>query len=257
MKAILHIPVAQYGFLELSGDETELPKIWERYNEFAEKPLPGKAAPTTGAVEVTTFTGERILWDAVNHDYFTLDGKKMMGGSTYAKMFEEPFEKDRILAATARKLKVKPEEVDAAWEARGDMARTFGHAIHKSLDAYFKYKHLGYGVSKHPFLANVVESFPMKDADIKSELMVSDARRLMVGQIDALLILGEKKAIVMDYKTDAGVGKNIEKHQNQLSFYSHILMAFGWDIQKVIIWNYTTKWESYESPVLPLKGGLK
>jgi hypothetical protein len=37
-----------------------------------------------------------------------------------------------------------------------------------------------------------------------------------------------------------------------MSFYADILKVFGWEISKVEVWNYTDKWESYSSPVLPV-----
>ena len=75
----------------------------------------------------------------------------------------------------------------------------------------------------------------------------------MVGQIDGLLISGDHTGIVIDYKSDADVKKNLVKHWNQLSFYASILKAFDWQVPKLQIWNYTTKWEVYESPVLEVK----
>ena len=43
-----------------------------------------------------------------------------------------------------------------------------------------------YHIPKHPFLKKAVESFPLKDAVILPELMISDVSSGFVGQIDGL-----------------------------------------------------------------------
>jgi len=78
-------------------------------------------------------------------------------------------------------------------------------------------------------------------------------KRKMTGRIDGLVVVGNKEGYIIDYKTDANISKNLNKHFNQLSFYANILQHFGWNITKVEIWNYTDKWASYESEVLEVK----
>src|SRR5262249_1070679 len=112
-----------------------------------------------------------------------------------------------------------------------------------------------YHLPSHPFLRKAVESFPLKDCNGLPELFVSDVKNRRVGQIDLLNIINENSriAIINDYKTDANITKNIAGHFNQLSHYAHILMAHGWQIPELIIWNYTDSWTQITSPVLPLK----
>ena len=258
MKITAHVPVQQYGYMEIEGTDRDLPEIKRIYNTLAEKPISFHGEPevaSSGAHQwkvIETFTGEKLHYDSEKHRYETLDGKRLMSGSKYAEQFAPEFDRERILAATAKKLKSTTEHVGAAWDKRGEMARHFGTALHVAMESWFRFADIGYGVPKHPFLKDVVESFPGKDSDIKPEIMVSDVKRLMVGQIDGLLVERPYRGIILDYKSDADVKKNLEKHWNQLSFYASILKAFDWDVPKLQIWNYTTKWEVYESPVLPV-----
>lgn len=208
---------------------------------------------------VTTFTGDRLLYNPVTHKYRTLDGKKLLSGSAYAEHFAEPFDRPKWLKKTAKKLKAAgyagatEEFVGAAWDLRGDLSRTFGTSLHKAMECWFKFNTIGYGVPKHPFLKEMVESFPLRGSAVHPEIMVSDLKRGMVGQIDGLEERAAKTGAILDYKSDAEVGKNLVKHYNQLSFYAHILMAHGWDIEEVQVWNHCNGWEMYSSPVLPLK----
>lgn len=205
---------------------------------------------------VETFTGDHLLYNPETHKYTTLKGEPLLSGSKYAEEFAKPFDRERLLALTAKKLNQPIEVVEAAWEIRGAMSRELGTAFHRALEGWFKYRGIGYGVSHNPFLAQVVESFPLKDAEAYAEIMVSDLRLGLVGQIDLLVVTGEKRGFIVDYKSDAKVEKNLVKHFNQLSFYAHILIAAGWTIEKVVVYNYIGTWTPYESPVLPLQLGV-
>ena len=206
----------------------------------------------TNAVEVVTFTGEKLLYDDEAHRYTTLDGLPLLGGSTYAEHFGEPFDRDLWLGRTAKKLKVPVDQVAAAWDLRGDVSRTFGTALHKAMECYFKHKDIGYGLQKHPFLKNAVWTYPDRDVPTHSEVMVSDLSRRMVGQIDGLQVVGTRQGVLIDFKSDASVEKNLTRHSHQLSFYADILEHHGWEVPKLIIWNYTDRWEQYALERMPI-----
>lgn len=210
----------------------------------------------SGPQSIVTFTGDTLLYDPVTHHYTTVEGEPLLSGSKYAEEFGIHFDRERWLRLTAKKLDTTEEFVAAAWDLRGQFARNFGTAIHQTMECYFKYNAIGYGVPKHPFLKEMVESFPLLGKDIRPEIMVSDLARGLVGQIDALLVTGEMSGTVLDYKSDAAVEKNLFRHFNQLSFYAHILRAAGWTIDKVVVWNYVGYWSPHESEVLPLKLGI-
>jgi hypothetical protein len=83
--------------------------------------------------------------------------------------------------------------------------------------------------------------------------MVSDIKNGRVGQVDLLVETGEKTGYIIDWKTDFSVKKNLKKHFNQLSYYSHILIEHGWTIEKVEVHNFVeNQWEIHTSEVLPI-----
>ncbi len=208
-----------------------------------------------GPRQVITFTGDTLLYDPQTHHYTTLDGEPLLSGSSYAEEFGEHFDRERLLPLVAKKKGQSVEVIAAAWELRGRLARDFGTSLHETMECWFKYGSIGYGVPKNPTLKKIVERFPLAGANILPEIMVSDLTRGLVGQIDGLLILdaATKTATIIDYKSDAEVEKGLTRHFNQLSFYAHILMAHGWHINEVQVWNYLDgTWEKHTSPVLPL-----
>jgi ATP-dependent exoDNAse (exonuclease V) beta subunit len=85
--------------------------------------------------------------------------------------------------------------------------------------------------------------------------MVSDVKTHRVGQIDLIVWTdrAKKQCYLVDYKSDAEIEKNLQKHFNQMSFYADILKVFGYDVSQVVVWNYTDKWTKYESKVLPIE----
>lgn len=207
--------------------------------------------------EVVTFTGETILYDLVNHGYKTLDGKPLLSGSKYKKDLEAPFPPDQHIK-TGDKYGMPPEDVQAMWSMNSYVSRNFGNAVHKGLEMYLKYQHhtneKNYFLPNNKIVRQAVLAFPDLDSEGHSEIMVSDTKQGMVGQIDRLKVIGEKVGEIEDFKTDADIKKNLKGHFNQLSFYAHILRAFGWEIETLRIWNWDgAVWTKYESPVLELK----
>jgi PD-(D/E)XK nuclease superfamily len=252
MKLKFHVPTQQYGFLEIEGTEKDLKKMEATYNEYAETPLAFKKGVYK---EVLTFTGEKVLYDEENHSYTDLDGNKLISGSQFKKQFDTPFDKEKILPLVEKKYGVSSATIDAMWAANSLISTTFGNAIHLTMEQYFRNRENGcedknYHLPKQIFLKNIVDTFPLKDLVILPELMVSCVKKKMVGQIDGLVVTGDKEGYIIDYKTDAGIQKNLTGHFIQLSFYARILKEHGWSITKVEVWNWTEKWERYEHEVI-------
>lgn len=211
--------------------------------------------------KVTTFTGEEILYDKASHTYTDLKGNILLGGSSYKKSLETPFDSDRIAPATAKKYGLNTETIKDMWARNNMMSQHLGTSFHLALEQYFKHRDNGtereYHLPKHPFLREGVLTFPYITAgEVYPEIFVSDVKKRRVGQIDLLVMTGKKKCKIIDYKTDGDItkndGKNIAGHFNQLSYYAHILMAFGYEVEGLELWNYTDKWTRYPSKVLPL-----
>lgn len=256
MKHHLRVPTKeQYAYIEseFEGTPEEAVAEYRRLTDLVQ----GK---DDGFVKVETFTGETILWNAELHEYRSLDGRKLLSGSAYKKSLEKPFDLDRLAPLTAAKHGISEDTIRDMWKRNSEISSGLGTALHAAMEQWFRHRGNGteknYHLPKHPFLRQAVESFPLKDT-LKAipEIMVSDVATGRVGQIDLLVESGtrEKMGFIVDYKTDAEIAKNVQGHFHQLSFYAHILMAKGWEIEGLEVWNYTDTWTKYESPVLDLK----
>jgi len=246
-KVKFHCPIQQYGFAEFEGDNLE--ELTKLYNQLAETKLnffKGKF------VEVKTFTNEVVRYNDLTHTYTDLEGNVLLSGSQFSKSIKPSFDKAKLLPMVAKKYKVSEAHIDAMWTANSKISLTFGNAIHYAMEQWFKHKdhstEKDYHLPKHPFLKEVVTSFPDKDKLILPEVVVSDIKNKMVGRVDGLM----KDLTPIDYKSDADIKKNLKYHFMQLSFYATILINHGHKVDKVIVWNYTDKWTKYESEVLKI-----
>lgn len=256
------IPTVQYGNLQPEVTVTAptyeeaktiaLARIQDIWDAYGEKPLAKKSGDFK---IIETFTGEKIKYNADTHIYTDMDGNKLISGSEYKKSFDKPFDTALLSGKVSTKYGVPAETVAAMWKANGRISTTFGSAIHYALEQWFKYKDSAcadkeYNLPKHPFLRNIVQTFPLRDQNVLPELMVSCVAEKMAGQIDGLVVTGEKEGFLIDYKSDADIKKNLDGHFKQLSFYADILRRAGWSISGLVVYNYTTKWEAFESEVL-------
>lgn len=250
MKVTFRIPTQTYGYLELEGTEEDLEKMESLHQKYAEFPLQF-GAEKGGLLKHTTYTGETVYYDAVAHKYQDEKGNVLLSGSAFKKLNEKPFDKEKMCSMVGKKYGISADVISKMWDGSSKISTTFGTALHNALEHWYRYKDFGtekeYHFTKNPILRLAIETFPLKDTDIMPELMVSDVKRFMAGQIDGLIITGEKQAVIIDYKTDADIKKNLPGHFLQLSFYADILKAHGWDIPIIQVWNYTGEWQCYES----------
>lgn len=255
MKILAHIPTQSYGFIQVEGNEDQLDEIEALYNRYAESKLNFSKGKF---IEFDTFTGERIRYNDTTHEYTDLQGNVLISGSQYKKKFEKPFDKQTILPKMVEKYGVPADVIDRMWTANSKISTTFGNAIHYAMEQWFA--HNGHGTEKewhlpkHPFLLNVVNSFPDKDTNVIPEAIISCVALKMCGRVDGIQVVDADKKIakVLDYKSDADVKKNLPIHFRQLSFYAHILTQFGWSIPEVVVWNFTTEWTSHSSKPLEI-----
>lgn len=247
MKVTMRIPTQIYGYLEVEGKPSDLPEMEKLHDSYAENKLSFKKGTF---VELETFTGEKVRYNEETHEYEDMRGERLVSGSQYAQSKEKPFDKEMILPKVAKKYGLAPDVIDSMWEGNGLLSRTFGTAVHLAMENWFRNKEHGteYHIPKHPFLKNVVESYPKKDESILPELLISSVKNRMVGRIDGLEIIDMEKKIanIIDFKSDSDVKKNLEKHGIQLSFYATILEKHGWTVEHLFIENYTDRWEEYE-----------
>ena len=252
-----HIPTQTYGFLELEGGIGAIKEAEVLYNRYAEYPLKFSKGIFE---EFETFTGEKIRYNEATHEYTDTLGNKLISGSQYKKSLEKPFPMEEILPKMEKKYGVPAQTIKEMWALNSQTSQLFGKALHSAMEQWFVHKNNGtekdYHIPKHPFLKEAVMTFPLKEANAVAEKLISAVGAGMVGRIDLLTITGEKEGVVEDYKSDADIGKSVDGHFNQLSFYAEILKEHGWKIPMVRVWNYAGNgWEKFES--LPLEVIIK
>lgn len=253
------IPVVQYGnmqpSIEVEADTFEeaqalvMPHIEQLWEKYGEKPLPSKGK----AKKIECFVGGHIFYDDDTHTYTNEKGDVYMSGSQYAKSLEKPFDMDRISQAMADKFGVEARDIKAMWKLKADISTGYGTAIHKALELYGRYESLAEAIEKtthlhdNPSIKTAVESFyaSHKGEKAVNEVFIVDHEAKRAGQIDRLLILGDKKCRVQDYKTNSNIEKSLPTYWVQLQFYADILKANGWEVEGLDIFHYNGEWKEY------------
>lgn len=207
-------------------------------------------------------TGSEVWFEPISHTYYDDQGVRLMSGSTFAHQFEHEFNKEMIAPKSAGKLGLSTEEVIEYWQSKADISTTFGTSLHQALEHYGKWKDVceadGKGTGLHPTIEPIVLDFFKDRGDEQAvyEKFVADLKTGRVGQIDRMVITGDKHCIIEDYKTNAdlykmGIPKNLKapyaylpnvplsKYILQLSFYKAIMEAGGWTVDGIRVhwWN--------------------
>lgn len=206
--------------------------------------------PTTQ--RLTAFVGGEIDYNDEAHTY-TWGGVVYLSGSQYAKQFEKPFDKQNIASAIAKKWSVEAQEVIDMWELKSKTSREFGTALHSALELYGRYRELATKIEKethihdHPIIKKAVQSFyEGRDSEkAEYEALVVDHKNKRAGKIDRLLITGDKRCRVQDYKTNADVTKSIEVYWKQLEFYADIMRSHGWTVEGLDIFAWDGDWKPH------------
>lgn len=210
-----------------------------------------------GFIELTTFTGEKIKYNSATHEYQDLEGNHLVSGTEYKKSFDKPFDTALLSGKVGDKYGIPAEVIAEMWQANSKISTTFGTSLHLAMEQWFKHRDHAcgdkeYNLPKHPFLRQAVKTFPLKDSNVIPEVVLSNIKEKMSGTADGLDVTSMENKIcdVIDYKSDADIKKNLPGHFKQLSYYAKILRLAGWSVGKIVVWNYTDKWERYESEIL-------
>lgn len=251
------IPTHQYANLQpeivveaetyeeaLATAELRMRDIWNRYVE-GDKKLAG-----TSAKRLKAFVGGEIDYDEQAHAY-TWEGVTYLSGSQYAKQFEKPFDSHKISEAMATKWGVDANEIRKMWELKAEISRGLGTMIHSALELYGRYDGLATKMEKttnlhdHPIVKKAVESFYATHKErAEYEALIVDHKNKRAGQVDRLVILGDKKCRVEDYKCNAELTPDkLNVYWKQLEFYSEIMEANGWKCEPPIIHHWDGNWK--------------
>ena len=259
LKAV--IPTHQYSNLqpewEVEADtfeeaqaiaEAQMLPFWNKYVESDKK------LNDSDRKLVDCFVGGQVYYSEISHTYSNEAGDIYLSGSQYAQQFKKPFNKQAIAEATAKKFDVDPSEIIDFWDHRSKTSTDFGTAIHTAIEFYGKYEALAEVLGKnsvhdHPVIKNAVEGFLelAGRGEAVYEAMVVNHERKHAGQIDRLVILGDKHGKIQDIKTGAVMKPDdLKSYHKQLEFYDEIMKSAGWKMEPHEIYHYNGDWKLYE-----------
>lgn len=262
------IPSAQYANIQPAitvevDDDIEEAKalamshivgISQQYAEEG-KALQG-GTTSSNAKKVECLVGESINYDPVAHVYTNDKGEVYLSGSQYAKKFD----KETDFGAIAGKMTknhptIETKDLVAMWKLRGEISASFGTTAHQALEMYGKYKDISeklgkeYHLSPIPMVRKIVDDFFKGRESEKAiyEPMIVDHDRKWAGQIDRLVVTGDKKCIIEDFKTNSDMTPaKIETYTNQLSFYQKIMESGGWTVEGIRLHHLDGSWKTIE-----------
>ena len=261
------IPNAQYSNLQPSitvevDDDVEEAKalamshivgISQQYAEEGKALKGGKA--TSQAKRIECFVGGSILYDDNAHVYTNEAGDVYLSGSQYAKKFDKPFNMEAIAEKMSAKSGVPASDIIDVWKLKGKASASFGSSVHEALEMYGKYMETckklekEYHVSSIPMISKIVADFFKGRENEKAiyEPMVVDHDRKWAGQIDRLVITGDKRCIIEDFKTNSDLTPaKIETYSHQLSFYQKIMESGGWTVEGIRLHHLDGMWKTIE-----------
>lgn len=248
-------------------------KLWDKVQEgdmiqlwlraFSKTPI-----EDTSFVEITSLTGEKVMWSESLHICTDLKGNELLGGSTYAKQFEKDFDREKIAKAFAEKNELKTKDVLEYWQSLADLSTDYGTSIHTALEHYSKaLKIFGHdkALPRQTHLREAVKAF-LKVSDFENclaEPLITDVEKGMSGWIDNLRFVGDKEVIVEDYKTntfnelkdyDSKFPPKLKGYHRQLNFYGTILENKGYKVKGLVVWHWHEgKWDRHPLPFNKVK----
>lgn len=223
----------------------DMVQLWLR--AFSKTPI-----EDTSFVELTSFTGEKVLWSESLHICTDLKGNELLGGSTYASQFKKEFNKESVAKAYAKKNELDVRDVLTYWKSLADLSTDYGTSIHTALEHYNKtFKVFGHdkALPRQTHLREAVKAFLSKSDfnDCIAEPLITDVEKGMSGWVDNLRFVGKKEVIIEDYKTNtfnepkdyaSKWPPKLKSYQRQLNYYGTILQNHGYTVRGLVVWHW-------------------
>lgn len=221
-----------------------------------------------------------VDFDAINHTYHYKNAI-LVGATTFIQKFYKKFDSKVIAKVCANSWEVEQQAIEDMWNGNGSLASTLGTLVDNALEHYDKYFEMGEKIKakngkdnpampKHPLLKGIIESFhalPHPKGEVKHQVFVSDVANGFCGQLDRIIITGEKKCIIQDFKVNvnsAEEDKNskalapfdtlppnkITKYSLQVNFYREILEKSGWTVEGMEAIVFEDTWKVYPLDVI-------
>lgn len=218
---------------------------------------------------IKTFTNEVILYDDRRHSYYTTDGTRLLGASSYAKEFGDTFDKATILPRLASQWGLPEHELELLWQLNADISNNYGTAVHTAMEVWFRFNKIGkeiqerkgleynYCLPKNVYLRDIVLDFHQTFGDLDGipEATLSAVEKGMAGRTDLIVLTGERSCYVTDIKTNNEMSADkLFKYQHQLSFYADMLTYHGWTVEGLILYYHDgQRWYPIDLEVLAVE----
>jgi hypothetical protein len=238
-------------------------------------------------IKVKSFNEDvEIDFDPINHRYY-YNGNRLISASSWKDAFYKPFDARAVATVCAKAWEVDADSICNMWDSNGKVAIALGNLIEKAIEHVDLYNAMGEQISKkkkggenpampkHPILKDIVESFMAlnvvpEGATLVPQVLVTDVKTLRMGVLDRLVVTGEKKGRIQDYKVniDAEVedkknkalapfdklpATKLTQYQLQMSYYADILKESGWTIEGLDALVLEDEWKVFPLEVLPIK----
>ena len=175
-----------------------------------------------------------LVFDPVEHEYH-LDGRRLMPVSTWIATFTPEFPVEIVSKMVAKTEGTSQQIILDKWEMKKELAIDKGNWVHKSCEYYLKYDQEWENRPVRAFKKHETKN------EYLSEVIVHDEN--FAGTIDLIELLGDKKVILHDYKTNEDLYK---KHGK--------LKAPFKDLANTPINKYTLQLNKYKELLEKMKG---
>lgn len=156
-----------------------------------------------------------LVFDESSHTYSLIDSPKNIWSSVtnLTKQFKQPFEKEQIANAIAKRDGISVQEVLDGWNKLADEACQMGTVVHRYGEQLF-YKNTvsAPSIPQEAAIQAFWDELPDTIVPIASELQMYHKKYLFAGTMDLLLYDKRKdKFVIADYKTNKDLFKNYKK----------------------------------------------
>jgi hypothetical protein len=180
-----------------------------------------------------------ISYYPLSHTYWYQMEKKFDGITGWIKSYCQPFDKDNIAFAVAKRDGKTKQEVLAEWDETRDLAAAYGNYVHDTIEAWVNNEKLNKDQKR--YVAAVKKLLKKEGLTVvASEFVVYDEDIERASPIDLLCVNKSGNLVVVDMKTfEKGVQWEGYKDQRMLyplysvpdSNYYHTSIQTGWYIR--------------------------